>query len=263
MSACVAGLGLLGPGLPDWDRGRAILSGASDWHADTTLIPSLTCLPSAERRRTGVPVRIALTAGLQACSHAGVDPATLPAVFTSSGGDGENLHEICTALAAGERQLSPTRFHNSVHNAPSGYWSIATGATPASNALCAHDASFAAGLLEALAQLHAEQRAVLLVAYDAPYPEPLRTVRPIPHAFAVALVLTLQPTPTALARLEVAVGEAPPSTLPSGGLEELRARIPAARSLPMLAQIARAESGTVVLDYLGTLTLSVKVRACP
>jgi hypothetical protein len=262
LAGYVTGVGLLGPGLADWDTARAVLGGAAAWHPEPTVIPALTCLPSAERRRTGVPVKIALTAGLHACRNAGLDPATLPAVFTSSGGDGQNLHEICSALAAGERQLSPTRFHNSVHNAPSGYWGIATGATPASNALCAHDASFGAGLLEALAQLHSEQRAVLLVAYDAPYPEPLFSVRPIPHAFAIALVLAPAPAPAALARLEVAVGKSGPDRMPGSGLEELRARIPAARCLPLLAQVARGESGTVVLEYLDPLSLSVKVRAC-
>ena len=32
--------------------------------------------------------------GLEATSRTGLDPATLPAVFTSPGGDGENCHEI-------------------------------------------------------------------------------------------------------------------------------------------------------------------------
>ena len=102
-------------------------------------------------------VKLALAAGLEATRQAGADPAQLPAIFTSSGGDGQNCHEICQALASAERQLSPTRFHNSVHNAAAGYWSIATGATPASNALCAYDASFAAGLLEALTQVAIER----------------------------------------------------------------------------------------------------------
>ena len=44
-----------------------------------------------------------------------------------------------------------------MHNAASGYWGIATGATPAANALCAYDGSFAAGLLEALTQVVIER----------------------------------------------------------------------------------------------------------
>lgn len=253
------GVGLLGPGLSDWQRGAHLLTGETPWAPAPTVIPVLNCLPSAERRRTGTPVRIALTAGLEATANAGVDPAGLPAIFSSSGGDGQNLHEICAALASGERQLSPTRFHNSVHNAPSGYWGIATGATAASNALCAYDASFGAGLLEALTQVHVEQRAALLVAYDTQYPEPLRGARPIPDAFAVALVLAPERRPATLARLEVRLGEAPADDMPEPGLEVVRQGIPAARCLPLLAQLARKRSGTVVLDYLSPWTLRVEV----
>ncbi|TLY67204.1 MAG: beta-ketoacyl synthase chain length factor, partial [Gammaproteobacteria bacterium] len=168
-------------------------------HAPTRL-PPLQCLPSAERRRTGAVVRLALTVGHEATERAGVDAARLPAVFTSSGGDGENCHEICQVLASADRQLSPTRFHNSVHNAAAGYWGIATGATAASNALCAYDASFGAGLLEALTQVVVEGTAVLLVAYDASYPEPMRSARPIADAFGVALVLSPKAGAASLAR---------------------------------------------------------------
>ncbi len=266
MSALVGfieGVGLLGPGIPDWHEGARVLAGEVPWNAAPTAIPALTCLPSAERRRTGVPVRIAITAGLEATGRAGADPARLPAIFSSSGGDGQNLHEICTALAAGERQLSPTRFHNCVHNAPSGYWGIATGATPASNALCAYDASFGAGLIEALTQAQIEQRPVLLVAYDAQYPEPLRSTRPIPDALAVALVLAPTRNAAALARLEVRLGEAPADELSDAMLETLRRAIPAARSLPLLVKLAQRRSGTVVLDYLTPRTLSVEMHTWP
>mgnify|MGYP002075717815 CR=1 FL=1 len=34
-----------------------------------------------------------------------------------------------SVFASDDRLISPTRFHNSVHNAPSGYWSIAARST--------------------------------------------------------------------------------------------------------------------------------------
>src|SRR5262249_56482036 len=116
------------------------------------------------------------------------------------------------------------------HNAAAGYWGIATGATAASNALCAHDASFGAGLLEALVQVVTCDSAVLLVAYDASYPEPLYDVRPIPDAFGVALVLAPARGPRSLARLEARLSGAPPDALAAGSLEALRVAIPAACS---------------------------------
>jgi predicted hotdog family 3-hydroxylacyl-ACP dehydratase len=101
------------------------------------------------------------------------DPAELASVFSSSGGDGDNCHELCQALTLDGREISPTRFANSVHNIAAGYWSIGTGAMTKSNVLCAFDASFGAGLLEAMTQVAVDQEALLLVSYDTAYPLPL------------------------------------------------------------------------------------------
>lgn len=262
LAAYVDGIGLLGPGIGDWPAGARVLTGEAPWVPAPTQLPAPECLPSAERRRTGAIVRLALAVGLEATSRAGVDPASLPAVFTSSGGDGENCHEICQVLATAERQVSPTRFHNSVHNAAAGYWGIATGATATSNALCAYDASFGAGLLEALTQVVVEGSAVLLIAYDASYPEPIRSARPIPEAFGVALVLAPAAGAASLARLTLSLSDAPADRMPQAPLEGLRGAIPAARSLPLLVPLARCTAGRVVLDYLDGERLAVQVSAC-
>src|SRR5882757_652971 len=189
LAAHIEGIGLLGPGLDGWTGSVALLEGRSPYIRQPTVVPIPDGLPPAERRRIGLVVKLALGVGLQAISKAGVEPDALPAVFASSGGDGQNCHEICQALSHDERMISPTRFHNSVHNAAAGYWSIATRSKAASNALCAFDWSFAAGLLEAVTQVAVDQTRVLLVAYDSPYPQPLNAKRPIPEPFGMAFVL--------------------------------------------------------------------------
>jgi hypothetical protein len=262
LAACIDGVGVLGPGISDWPAAVRILRGESAYVAAPTVLPAPESLPPAERRRTGNSVRIALAVALEATARAGAVAASLPAVFTSSGGDGQNCHEICQTLAGAERALSPTRFHNSVHNAAAGYWGIATGATPASNALCAYDASFGAGLLEALAQLRSEGSAVLLVAHDSSYPEPIRSARPIPDAFGVALVLTAAPGVRTLAQLSCTPGTAPAGRMRDAGLEALRACVPAARSLPLLAALAKAERCQTVIDYLDALSLTLSIEPC-
>src|SRR5262249_49261348 len=128
-----------------WPEALALLQGRSTYTFQPTMLPVPERLPPAERRRVGRVVKLALAVGLEATASAGTDPAVLPSVFASSVGDGNNCHEICQALSLEERLISPTRFHNSVHNAAAGYWSIATGSQVASNAICAFDASFAAG----------------------------------------------------------------------------------------------------------------------
>jgi len=260
--AQVEGIGLLGPGLDGWTASTALLDGRSPYISQPTVLPTPDGLPPAERRRLGRVVKLALGVGLQATSKAGVDPATLPSVFASSGADGNNCHEICQALSLDERLISPTRFHNSVHNAAAGYWSIATGSRAASNAVCAFDASFAAGLLEAVTQLAVEQTRVLLVAYDVPYPPPLFVKRPIPDAFGVAFVLAPGPSDASLARLTLSFSDSPADRMRDTALESLRASIPAARSLPLLYQLAVRKPAVVNIDYLDGRCIAVEVDPC-
>ena len=263
LSAAVCGIGVLGPGLVDWASAAAVLQGKHPYQHAPTTAPAPALLPPAERRRTGETVRLALAAGLQALEGTRTDPEGLATVFASSGGDGAICHEICSTLATDQRDISPTRFHNSVHNAASGYWSIAVHSMAPSTALCAYDGSFAAGLLEALTQALARAAPVLLVAYETVYPEPLHAQRPLPDAFALALLLDPRPAAHEGVRLQAQLVQEAANTLDDPALERLRAGVPAARGLPLLRRIARGDRGRVVLDYLGPLRLAVTVTPCP
>jgi hypothetical protein len=268
LTAQIEGIGLLGPGLDGWTGSVAQLEGRSPYIHQPTVVPVPDGLPPAERRRLGLVVKLALSVGLQAISKAGVEPDDLPSVFASSGGDGENCHEICRTLSLDERMISPTRFHNSVHNAAAGYWSIATHSKAASNALCAFDWTFAAGLLEAVTQVTVDQTRVLLVAYDVPYPQPLYAKRPIPEPFGVAFVLApVSASPPAVGgrsfgRLSLQLADSPSDPMSNPDLEALRATIPAARSLPVLYQLASRRAGVVNVEYLDGRSLAVKVEPC-
>jgi hypothetical protein len=255
-------LGLLGPGLPDWRTARSILRGERAYEPVPAPQPDAAVLPANERRRAAASVRWALAVALEAMTAAGRRPGEVATVFTTSGGDGETLHRTCETLAGVEREISPTRFHNSVHNAAAGYWTIAAGSRQPSVSLCGYDASFAVGLVEAASQVQAEGVPVLLVAYDIPYPQPLQAVRPFTHPFAVALLLAPEPAPGTLARLriEIAPQEAEPTPFP-GALPGELAGTPAARSLALLAAVARGEKATVRLGYLDGCQLVVDSAA--
>ncbi|MDO8386046.1 MAG: beta-ketoacyl synthase chain length factor [Polaromonas sp.] len=261
LTVFVEGIGLVGPGLSSWDEVRDKLLGQSPYVSVPTVLPSPMSLPAAERRRAGAVIKVSLAVGHEAVNAAGLRAADLPSVFTSSGGDGVNCHDICSTLASSDRLISPTRFHNSVHNAASGYWSISTGATPTSSVLCAHDGSFSAGLLEAVTQAVVDNTPVLLVAYDTHYPEPLNSKRPVPDTLGVALVLSPQRSERSLARITLSgaacMSRAPVDTLTDPGLEFLRQTIPAARALPLLLGIARQQAATVTLDYLDDMHLAL------
>src|SRR5690606_29036155 len=74
-----------------------------------------------------------------------------------------------------------------------GYWSIGTGATAATTAISAFDATFAQALLEALVQLAIGVPEVLLVAYDGPAAGPLARISPSAGLLGGALLLSAQP----------------------------------------------------------------------
>ena len=259
----VDGIGLLGPGLASWDHGRKVLTGSSILILAPTQLPPAAALPAAERRRVGVTIKLSMATGFEAAQNAGADPARLATVFSSTEGDCDNYHAILETLASDDRAISPTRFHNSVHNAASGYWSIATSCMESSSSLCAYDATFAAGLLEATTQALFSGKPCLLLAYDTTFPEPLYTLRPIPYAMGVAMVLNPIKTPAAKSLLTLDLCTSAATTMPEADLEALRTSIPAARSLPLLQLLAKKTSGSVVIEYLDTLNLAIECNCDP
>ncbi|MBL8287885.1 MAG: beta-ketoacyl synthase chain length factor [Rubrivivax sp.] len=268
------GVGVLGPGLPGWAAAAAALRAPATWQHAATLVPAPSRLAANERRRAGTVVKAALAVADEAVAMADADPARLATVFTSSTGDPANCHALCEALAAADpaaRIVSPTRFTNSVHNTPAGYWHIATHSMCASTSLAVFDASFGAGLLEAAVTCHVKGDDVLLVAYDVPYPEPLHALRPLPDTMAVALVLSprsgvrpsAQRGPWAL-RVSLRAEPQPATPGADARLEALRGQIPAARALPLLAAMAQScATAGVLLDAADGCTLEVAVERCP
>jgi len=247
MELYLHGIGLCTQGLPNWSTGRDVLAGVSPYCATEIIMAASPLLPPAERRRTTDAVKLAMTVAGEAVAHAGLRAEDTIAVFASSGGDG--------------REVSPTRFHNSVHNAPAGYWSIATRCREASTSICAHDYSFAAGLIEAATRALVEQRPTLLVAYDLPYPPALASCRTIAAPFGTALVISPHRSDTALAALSIDLRQKPiaETALDDSALEALRAGVPAARALPMLTSVARGEARETVIPYVAGSGVAIRV----
>ena len=270
----VVAAAVIGPGLPDWATARPILSGGQPWPAASldapVALPVAARLPPAERRRVGAPVKLALGVAEQLFAQSPIQAADTATIFSSSSGDGETCHALSTALLEPEPVLSPTRFTNSVHNAVAGYWSIAVGAMAPSSALCAHDGSFCAGLLEAVVFAAVERQPVALIAFEVPYPAPIHGARPLPCPLAIALLLRPTGSPPAegpaMARLILpsarGAGASETATrLDDAGLESLRTGVPAARGLPLLAALARGGSSRLVLDAGADRLLHVDIEA--
>lgn len=259
MRVYVEGVGLRAPGLDGWLAGQEVLAGRRSYEPTTLAVPSCDLLPPAERRRAIPSVKLALAVGTEAVGHAGCDARSLTTVFAASSADTVTIHNILETLASPGREVSPTRFQNSVHNAPAGYWSIATHSHQPSISLCGFDATVAAGLLEAAARVRVDRCKVGLIVYDLPLQEPLNALRPIRWPFAAALILDPEPSSRAIASLAIELrleaGEA--SRVEQHDLEALRLGNPAARLLPVLQALSQPGEGRVFLDHIGTGQIAV------
>ncbi|MCF6353817.1 MAG: beta-ketoacyl synthase chain length factor [Candidatus Polarisedimenticolaceae bacterium] len=257
----IEAIGLIGPGLASWQQAAAIL--ADDGEYQTCELPTLKpgMLKPNERRRTTLTIKLALQAVQDAlASNRYPDLST---VFASSDGDMDIVDRICQALCLPDRPVSPTFFHNSVHNAPAGYCSIATGFHAPSTSLSGLNGSFAVGLLDAAVQATVEQQPVMLVSYDTPWPGALNRFRAQRSPFGVALVLSPQESAQSVVELTLLPGTGgDESKMVDSGLEQLRVHTPAASSLPLLEAIAQNSTARLVLPYLVDEQIAVEVRPC-
>ncbi|MDE2083932.1 MAG: beta-ketoacyl synthase chain length factor [Xanthomonadaceae bacterium] len=254
----IEGIGVWAPQWPDWSAARNMLCGNGEQAADSTR-PTAAILPAGERRRAPESVLIAVEAAQQACAMARRDPRELAHVFASAYGDLAINDYLCATLARAPLEVSPTKFHNSVHNAAAGYWTIASGCMRASTAVSAGAASFGAGLLEAAVRAGGESEPVLLVAYDIAASGPLRDVIASRSAFAVALVLAPR-SASALARLHLRLDDGAAPLAPTPPLLHASHRgNPAAASLPLLAALARREPGRLNLAAGPALSLNLEI----
>lgn len=276
----VEGVGIYAPGLVGWEQAAAVFAGRAPYSPEVPAKLAPALLPADVRRRTTEHIRLAVEVAGEAVRHAQADAAQLASVFATSDSDGVINHSICEEVARDKPEVSPTRFHNSVTNAPAGYWCMAVQSRAPSTTVCAFDASVAAGLLEAGVQVRADRSRLLLVMHDTPFPEPLHSVRPMSALFGAALVLApergdrslarlrlvIEPNLHALSRLtdgaktdQVGSASAMPPSMAVAGLEGLRTGNPSARILPLLAAVARRDPCELFLPYVHSQALRVNV----
>jgi hypothetical protein len=257
----VDGIGWWSPGLVDWASAAALLRGDAA-APGTTVAAAARVLPPNERRRAPEPVLLACDVADQAASMSGRATADLPCVFASMHGDIGTTDSLCTTLAMEPLQLSPTKFHNSVHNAPAGYWTVATQCHAASTSIAAWRGSFAAGLLEAAVEVVAEDTSVLFAAYDIGARGPLVDVIDGHAPIGLALVLAPKRGAHTCAALHLRWNEPDaPATPAMPRLEALAATNPVAAALPLFVALARGTQTIVHLQNGADTTLTVEVAA--
>src|SRR5690606_23797675 len=115
LAARIEGIGFWADGLPSWSHAVAHVRDRTPPGGPGKPAPRL--LAPNERRRAPPSVAVALEVALAACEDAGREPSALPSVFASTHGDLGITDYMCETLASEPGAISPTKFHNSVHNA--------------------------------------------------------------------------------------------------------------------------------------------------
>jgi hypothetical protein len=249
------------PTLPGWEAARAAFRGEAAPVDPPAKRPSPRLLAPAERRRAPDTVALALEVAAAAIAASGRNAAELPCVFASAHGDLGINDYMCSTLASDPRLLSPIKFHNSVHNAAVGYWTIGTGCMAASNSLSAYESTFAAGLLEAAAQCAADQDAVLLTGYDMPAVGALASVTTSRDLLAVALVVSPTRTERTVASFDWSLaGGAPAAPAPRSEAARALSANAMADALPLFEALARGDAGALRLPLSPTLSLQLRLE---
>lgn len=224
-------MAVLGTGLCIPDEQTAVALGFRDCGLDASLLPPLV------RRRTSLATRMAVCAADRACTSAGRG-RELSAVFVSAAGEMQVTDKLCSAIARRQYPLSPTLFHNSVHNTAAGYWSMATGSMAPMQAMAALDDGFALGLLEAWCQLQTTVEQVLLVVYEETLPAGLL---PDYHWQNGALALVLGRAATGGPALAVPFRSG--AIAAQTGVERLKAANPAIAGVELLRRLQQSPPG--------------------
>ena len=249
------------PSLPGWEAARAVFRGEAAPADPPAKRPSPQLLAPAERRRAPDTVALALEVATAAIASSGREAAQLPCVFASAHGDLGINDYMSATLASDPKLLSPIKFHNSVHNAAVGYWTIGTGCMAASNSLSAYEYSFSTGLLEAATQCAADQEAVLLAGFDIPAVGALASVTTSRELLAVALVLAPARTERTVASFEWSLASgAPAAPRPlSDAARALKANA-MADALPFFESLARGTPEAIALPLSATLSLQLRLE---
>lgn len=190
IQCAVAGVGAWGPGFADWPTLKALLqSNDRDVELLAPANPSPQVIPANERRRAPLPVKIAVEVSWQALQQSGLAAADVACVFGSGLGDTEITDYMCRELTTELKQLSPTKFHNSVHNAAAGYWTISSGCMKSANSIAAYHMTAGLALLEAMTQCALHQEPVLITLFDTRAHAAYQQIFPCSQSFGAAILL--------------------------------------------------------------------------
>jgi predicted hotdog family 3-hydroxylacyl-ACP dehydratase len=238
----VRAIALFSPGFND---PRAFLESRSD----ASLNEPRDVLPARARRGASLVTRMLADVVARATEDAGFDPQTVRTIYASAYGEVRTAVTLLSMQHEGDGQVSPHRFHTSVHNTTSGLVSIANNDRAFSTAVAAGDRTVEMALLEAFTLFHEEPGPIIVAIAEEPVPEALGPKRHY-DPLAVAIAITDDPT-DAIAR----VSDLAPRT--SEAMESISssfAESPIASAIPLVrALLSNARQRVALAEFCATI----------
>jgi hypothetical protein len=237
--AYVRGVGLWTPGYPS---PLAWCSGEADPEATK---PSASLLEGPLRRRATPLTRMGIEVLQQVAAIGKADLATIPSVWATAHGEHSAAIALLGMMQRGEGKLSPTKFHNSVHNTASGYASISSGNCAPSTTLTGGAELVASAFIEAACMLDEFDRDIAMVLADEPLLPPFDRAD---ASTALAIALLLSPRADgAFAMLSDVRRDA----VAPVKHHALFGSLHVSAGLPLIERIVEGRGGTVALEFEG------------
>ena len=194
---------------------------------------------------------------------AAVEPDESAVIFSSAMGDMQITDYICSALAQTPKLISPIKFHNSVHNAAPGYWSITTGAFCPASAVSAFEYTPTMAFLEACIQAEEEQTPVLCVIQELAAPHTIMDICPSEVPFSAAFLLApanFFASPIASIEFDVGQGSVEWPAIDDRLLEF--AGNMSARLLPLMTALSIGVDTNLLFPITEDISLGVSLNPC-
>ena len=195
------------------------------------------------KRRASPLTRISVEVFDQATRRAGVDPFAIPTIWATAHGEHGTAIKLLKMMLRGDGKVSPTHFHNSVHNTASGYASIAGGNPAASTTLAGGPELVASSLLEAFCHLASGTREIAVVVADEPLHDPFER-SDMQAPLGLAFCFSSQPE-RSVARVSNLRREILPTPKPHEGIGGLYV----SAGLPLLEHVVERKAGTIPLEF--------------
>ncbi len=129
-------------------------------------IPASDFLPSRVKRRMSRLTQMVIHTTYQAREVAGLLDTDLPLILGTANGEIEAMGSILQTMFSDPPYISPSLFHNSVHNTAAGYWSILGKKHQGSTTITAGDLTGEYSLLDAISRLDTRTKLIQLTAGD-------------------------------------------------------------------------------------------------